>query len=270
MTILLNIIWSLQCKRLQSVYRAIHRTSLVLMNYGIGIPSNWEAYTFKTIASYYQKKDTKPVLFDVGSHIGQTIQLWQKVFHTGHIHSFEPSTSNHQILKQIHISNKNIITIINHFWLSDIQQQATLYGANETLSNGSSSLYASNLTDFVSSNLTKEIITLETIDDYCAEKHINHIHFLKMDIEGNELKCLKGVKNMLQKGGIDFIQFEFNRCAIGARVFFHDFRELLHEQYDFYRELALHQWLSKIHKYDIFYEQFYDANYLLIKKGIQL
>jgi hypothetical protein len=75
-----------------------------------------------------------------------------------------------------------------------------------------------------------EKIILKKLDDYCAENGINEIHFLKMDIEGHEFKCLEGAKRMLNAG-----KFEFGGCNIDSRTFFQDFWYLLHDKYKIYR-----------------------------------
>ena len=38
---------------------------------------------------------------------------------------------------------------------------------------------------------------IDTIDNYCAENSIDHIHLLKIDIEGHELDVLSGARECL-------------------------------------------------------------------------
>ena len=42
----------------------------------------------------------------------------------------------------------------------------------------------------------EEKVDIDTIDNYCAENSIDHIHLLKIDIEGHELDVLSGSKRM--------------------------------------------------------------------------
>jgi FkbM family methyltransferase len=53
-----------------------------------------------------------------------------------------------------------------------------------------------------------QTIQLTTVDKYCETNGIDHIDFIKIDVEGYEFKVLLGAQNML--GNIDGIQFEFN------------------------------------------------------------
>ena len=80
----------------------------------------------------------------------------------------------------------------------------------------------------------KEKIQLTTIDAFSAEKKIDCIDFLKIDIEGNELEALRGASRLINQHKIGMIQFEFNVADIAARVFMKDFYDLLNDHH-FYR-----------------------------------
>ena len=41
-----------------------------------------------------------------------------------------------------------------------------------------------------------ELIQLKTLDEYCKDNAIEQIDFMKMDVEGNELKVLQGAKDI--------------------------------------------------------------------------
>jgi FkbM family methyltransferase len=77
---------------------------------------------------------------------------------------------------------------------------------------------------FLESKDYGERFDLNTIDEYCREKGITKIDFLKIDAEGFDYKILIGAKEMLKRGKIKYIQFEY---WAGVRKFY----ELLKEQY---------------------------------------
>ncbi len=52
------------------------------------------------------------------------------------------------------------------------------------------------------------------MDDYCKINKIEHIHLVKIDVEGHEIKVLNGGINMIRNKQIDFIQFEFGQKQI--------------------------------------------------------
>ena len=147
------------------------------------------------------------------------------------IHLFEPSAETYKVMLKNLEGQKSVLP--NNFGLGDKEEILKLF-TNNPLS-GLASVYQRQL-DHIGINMAStEEVAISTIDDYCKEKNICHIHFLKLDIEGHELKCLAGAKNMLQQKKIDFIQFEFGGCNIDSRTFFRDFWYVLKDHYHFYR-----------------------------------
>jgi hypothetical protein len=112
-------------------------------------------------------------------------------------------------------------------------------------------------------DITEEI-KLTTIDLYCKKNNIEQIHFLKLDIEGHELNALNGAKNMIEKGKIDFIQFEFGGCNIDSRTYFQDFYYILKDKYKIYR--ILKDGIYELPDYKETYEIFITINYLAIRR----
>jgi hypothetical protein len=45
------------------------------------------------------------------------------------------------------------------------------------------SLFSDNIKNFVTDNVTYEEISITSIDNYCKKNNIDHINFLKIDIE---------------------------------------------------------------------------------------
>lgn len=73
------------------------------------------------------------------------------------------------------------------------------------------------------------------MDDIVNENSLQEIHFLKIDVEGNELGVLKGADDTLSRGIVKFIQFEFGNAAKAARVYLHDIVHYLEsKQYKIY------------------------------------
>jgi hypothetical protein len=67
-----------------------------------------------------------------------------------------------------------------------------------------------------------EQITVERSDTYCRRHKITHIDILKIDAEGHDMEVITGARDMLEKGEIDILQFEYNRRWIDARHFLQD------------------------------------------------
>jgi len=53
-----------------------------------------------------------------------------------------------------------------------------------------------------------ELVNIETIAQFCQDREIRRINFLKVDTEGYDLEVLKGAEEILDEGRIDFVQVE--------------------------------------------------------------
>jgi len=109
-----------------------------------------------------------------------------------------------------------------------------------------------------------EEVQISTIDEFCCKNNIERIHYLKMDVEGNELNVLKGATKMINSGKISFIQFEFGGCNIDSRIYFKDIYYFLKDNFEISRILI--DGLYKIPDYSEKLESFYTTNFLAEKQ----
>lgn len=75
-----------------------------------------------------------------------------------------------------------------------------------------------------------------TLDAFCADQGIDHIDFLKIDVEGNEYRVMHGGARMLD-GRVSCIQFEYGAFSTDTRFLLKDYYALLGERY----------WIGKIY-----------------------
>ena len=102
-------------------------------------------------------------------------------------------------------------------------------------------------------------------DEFLAQEGIDHVDFLKIDVEGAEHLVLKGLEALLQRGGVRFVQFEYGRMNILTRFLLKDFYELF----------ASHGYVVgkifpdyvEIRDYTLADEDFLGANYLACRAG---
>ena len=64
-------------------------------------------------------------------------------------------------------------------------------------------------------------------DDHLAAAGIDHVDYLKIDVEGFDFAVLEGFRGALEGGAIDALQFEYNLFNITARHLLADFYDLL-------------------------------------------
>lgn len=248
-------------KHKQKRYQKRFHKDLIAMNYGLG--DNYKTSGEKQAIEFIRKNlsITSPVIFDVGANVGgYTLMLSQIWNGQASIHCFEPSGKTFSQLQE-NTKGLNNVTL-NNIGCSDTEHAMPLY-SNSNLS-GLTSVYNRNL-DHVNLKMD-EVSTAKftTIDNYCKKNNINHIHFLKMDIEGHELAALQGASFMLASDSIDYIQFEFGGCNIDSRTYFKDFYYLLQDKYRIYR--ILKNGLYEITHYSEYCEIFITVNYLAIHR----
>lgn len=250
-------------KKYQKFFEALNLFALRGMNIGGG--RNPQISGEKTALQYVHRRlsGISPItIFDVGANLGQSFLAEREVFGSNaEIYSFEPSLRTFTLLEENVKSTRDKVRLYN-FGFGNKNEKITLYSNKE--GSGLASVYQRKLDHFNVVMDKKEIVELRTLDSFCREQKIHRIHFLKLDVEGNEIKVLEGAKQLLGAGLIDFIQFEFGGCNIDSRTYFQDFFYLLKDQFKIYR--IVRDGLFEITQYKEMYEAFATTNYLAEKK----
>lgn len=269
----LKFIQLMQFKFLQQFYLSLLKVILWLMNYGIGWSTfwNWEIKTLNLVDSYL-RKIKNPIIFDVWANIWQYINdINDNIMTASTIYCFEPQSHTfQQLLKNIPFNTLHTIHPIN-IWFGDIEWVLDIYSEldpKDDIDNSCASIISENITNFLSKDLNKESIVINTIDNFCEFNSIDNINFLKIDIEGYEIHCLKWAKKIIENGNIEIIQVEHNRCAIASKVFLRDYWDMFSDKYVICRPLSNNKWRYRIEYYDIYMENFTYINYVFIKKDI--
>ena len=246
----------------QHIWESIYNISLNKMNFGTGgdFTRSGELLAMNYIKDALND-ESQIIIFDVGANVGNYSRALSEVFDTkSRIYAFEPSKKTYSLFLE---STKEIDVIIPHnFGFSDKEYKQTLFTNRE--GSGLASIYKRRLDHFgIKMDITEEI-ELTTIDIFCAGNNIEHIHFLKLDVEGHELNVLNGAKSMIERGKVDFIQFEFGGCNIDSRTYFQDFFYFLNGKYNIFR--ILKDGIYELPMYKETHEVFITVNYLAIKK----
>ena len=201
-------------------------------------------------------------IFDVGSNKGQFLQLVIDSLSTEDysIHCFEPG---HETFKQLSAAAGSDERIRpNNIGISREKGSATLHyqETGSTLA----SLTKRKLDHFNIQFDESETVEIDTIDNYCSDNGIEHIHLLKIDIEGHEIDALAGAQRMFENKQIDIVTFEFGGCNIDTRTFFQEFWYFFRQHDMRLFRITPSGYLYPIETYKEIDEQFRAINYLAI------
>jgi FkbM family methyltransferase len=231
---------------------------------GNPIGKNGEVDVIKKIIS---TAGPKVVILDVGANKGQYSSHVMKHAIAGkeiELHIFEPSSANINILKNQFNKTRypGNSFFINQLALSDVNSQAFLY--TDSAGSDLGSLLNLKIPVRPFNDSKKEKVQTATLNDYFIGSGLKEVDFLKIDVEGLEYKVLSGGYKVISEKRIKNIQFEFGPGNITARIFFHDFWELLSTTYNFFQVLS--GGLIPVDKYSPDLEIFKTTNYFLTLK----
>lgn len=222
--------------RFQKFFEHLYELSLAGLNSGGGndCSASGEVYVMNFIKERLTSAELPWVIFDVGANVGQYLQRLTETFRErASIWSFEPSRKSFQALSENAGSSNNVT--LKNFGFGDREMIAPLFSPGDA--SKIASLHYRRMEHQGVHLHVGETVRIRTIDNFCREENIPRIHLLKIDVEGHELKVLKGARKMMAREAIDFIQFEFGAPAVDARIYFKDFYYLLQSRYKIYRIL---------------------------------
>lgn len=161
-----------------------------------------------------------PVVLDVGAHFGEwSSSLLSLASGTPVLHAFEPSAHSAAKARDA-LGDRGEV---HEFALSDKLGSGSLVIVHEGAGSNSVVPFA----DPGKGTGELEMITFDTVDNFCAERGLSRVTLLKTDAEGHDLAVLRGASRMLGSHSVELVQFEYNHRWIDARLFLLDAFTLL-------------------------------------------
>jgi len=151
------------------------------------------------------------VIFDCGAYVGDTVARYRRLFPTARIYGFEPQLESFELLQRRHGMDQR--TSLHPIALTDRRGTTEFYpNAWPTFSSvlePAPSMHR-HRPDVPPSPPGPILVPTTTLDAFCAERRIERLPILKIDVQGAELTALHGAPELLQRRAIDLIYTEVN------------------------------------------------------------
>ena len=162
------------------------------------------------------------VVLDVGANIGCTTLLFSELGSV--VHGFEPLGKTFTLLKRNIETNQRSNVVVHHCALGDENKNSEIYFSDTNRSMA-----------FVLDRTTRDdsqtaAIRVRRLDDMLPELGVPQINFVKIDVEGYEMRVLNGARATLAKHK-PVVEMEFNAWCLDVqqRVTLPDFLDLISE-----------------------------------------
>jgi FkbM family methyltransferase len=170
------------------------------------------------------KLPTDPVVFDVGANIGQYASLVLAELRDVRLYSFEPNPyAFAKLTRAIESPQFRPANVA----LGAKAGPAVMFDHADAQGSWHGSL-VKGVIETVHHDRAQEIsVQVSTVDDAMAERGLDHLDLLKIDVEGLEADVLRGAHSAIGARRIGVVQFEFNEMNVVSKHFLADFEALL-------------------------------------------
>lgn len=195
-------------------------------------------------------------VFDVGFNLGDWSALALEINPNLQIHGFEADPGIFDHARQRFEGKGSVV--VNPAGLSVEAGKRVFYSIGGE--SGLGSMY-----QHPEASLQRPVeITFTTVTEYCRERGIQHIDYMKIDVEGGEFDVMRGAETLMNEGKIDFIHFEYGPGYISSRTLLLDIMALA-ERHGYGTWLIHPRKLVRVDSYARKYENFKTKYFLLAR-----
>jgi FkbM family methyltransferase len=153
---------------------------------------NFKSYEEDELNFIFSLLGNDAIVLDIGANLGWYSLAISKIFPAAQIYAFEPLPHIFDYLTSHMTLNKTQNIQAFNFGLSDEIGQRTFYFATNNSVNAS-------MINVSNNECAQKInVNLTTLDAFTKERKMKKIDFIKCDVEGAELKVLKGAFQVLE------------------------------------------------------------------------
>lgn len=160
---------------------------------------------------FQQNLQPDSVVMDIGANVGLYSLLAAQIAHAGKVFSFEPLPDTHRELREnIDLNHAAHLVEPIALALSDHTGEGFI----------TSDYHSSNFIVGAEAASAKQRIELSTLDQFAADRALDRVDFIKIDVEGHELATLRGATALLRRHRpmllVELIErpMEFNERAV--------------------------------------------------------
>ena len=147
-------------------------------------------YEYATSVVMKKFLHTGDTFFDIGANIGYfSMKGMHCVGKSGEVHSFEPVPQCMESLNRLYQLNPGYHLVINPVGLGEKEELRDLVLNTDNI--GGSTVVKNLLPDSITGGTIP--VQIRRLDRYMVENSVNHIHLMKIDVEGFEFPVLKGL-----------------------------------------------------------------------------
>lgn len=145
-------------------------------------------YEWEGLSTLMSSVSNNSIVFDVGANIGYFACFAGKCCYNGRVCAFEMSKANLDILNTNILLNKLNNVTVEPYAVADTTAQVLIQD----------SAVGNAVLKIIEDNSKPDLVKVDAIalDEYCMTRNIAP-DFVKIDVEGAEMKVLKGMKNIM-------------------------------------------------------------------------
>ena len=186
----------------------------------INIPDHYIRKEYLRHPDYIPSKGW--IVFDIGAYVGiYTLYAAKKVGLDGFVASFEPNPLAFRwLLNNIVLNNVRNLKALP-FALGDRSSKMLFYVARENI--GASSFIVNHLMQSpnqytIANTFTVPMTTLDyVIEKQVIGKTVTHINLVKIDVEGYEMRVLRGAEKTLSRGLVERFVIEVHKDQVSTK-----------------------------------------------------